>query len=133
MISRKAALFALAVCAILVLASAGCGASDKTDSASSSGCAALVVEFDGHTYRSTAAKVAPVSGDPLGRVTVPPCRDTPGAGEEAAEEIELMAIEGVPRDVAVMRRGEQAMIFVRDGVDSDDFPPALARLLRTPR
>ena len=96
MISRKAPLFALAVCAILVLASAGCGASDKTDSASSSGCAALVVEFDGHTYRSTAAKVAPVSGDPLGRVTVPPCRDTPGAGEEAAEEIELMAIEGVP-------------------------------------
>jgi Family of unknown function (DUF6281) len=134
MTSRYGPVATLAVSALLVVGSVACGSSEETDSPSSSaGCAFVAIDYDGHTYRGTAAKVAPVAGEPLGRVAVPPCRDTPDAADEPADAIELAAIEGVPSDVAVMRRAEHSMIFVRDDVDFAVLPPALARLLRGQR
>ena len=61
--SRYGPVTTVAVSGLLVLASAACDSSEETDSPSSSaGCAFVAIDHDGHTYRGTAAKDAPVAG-----------------------------------------------------------------------
>ena len=127
--SRQKTYAWVAVCAAVVAASSACRESDERAANSSGGCAFTVVVYDGHSYRSTAAKVAPVPGDSLARVRATSCRDTPDAAAEPGQEVELVAIAGVPPEVAVMRRDERSIVFVRDDVDVASLPPALARLL----
>src|SRR4051794_3053049 len=122
----------VAVAAGVVAASACGGSSDGAPPGVAAACA-LIVRYDGHTYRGTAVKVAPVTLEPVGRGELPPCQDVGDRTAVPAEEVELVSIADVPATVAVARRGDTSAILVREDVDFDRLPAALARLLRTPR
>jgi hypothetical protein len=120
----------LAACLLLAL-TAGCG---SAGAAGGEGSCALNVSYNGHTYVGSGVGVAPPEGKSLGRFALPPCDDTDDAtGPEPGEEIELAELEGVSPSVAIVWRGRSDVVFIREDVDYDALPPALARLLRAPQ
>jgi len=131
MTAQPSTLAALAL-GMLVLLTTACGSTSTTTSDSFAACA-LVVEYDGHTYRGTAVKIAPVTGHSLDQGAVPACRDTPDSADEPGRAIELAEVDGISPEIAVTQRGEHGTIFIRDDADYDRLPPELARLLTTPR
>jgi hypothetical protein len=90
----------------------------------------LTAEFRGATYLGHGLAILPLEGEPAGIATLPPCDDTPNAGETPrAEQIEIAVLPGVSPDVAVLWIGG-ASVFVRD--DVDPLPPKVQRLLTPP-
>jgi hypothetical protein len=133
-----------AACLLLALA-AGCGSAVREeasgdarsagrDEVSGNASCAFTVNYQGHTYMGSGVGVAPLEGKPLGQVTLPACDDTGEAsGAEPAEEIELAEVDGVSPSVALVWRGHREMVLIREDIDYNQLPPALARLLRAPR
>jgi hypothetical protein len=126
---------ATAVC----LLTAGCGgggaddvAAERPPAADVAASCAFVVDYDGHRYLGNAAPVGPVEGTSLGTATQPGCRDTPGEPEPQDLDVEVAAVEGVSPEIAIVIRGRDDSILIRDDVDFDRLPPELARLLRAP-
>ena len=93
-----------------------------------------MITYKGHAYIGDGVEVAPREGKPLGRVTLPACNDTgEGGDEKPGEEIELAEIEGVSPSVALAVRGRSDTVLIREDVDYDRLPPALARLREAPK
>lgn len=93
---------------------------------------ASVVDYDGHGYRGNAAPVSPVEGKSLGTATQPGCQDTPEGQQPEDTAVEVAEIEGVSPELAIMIRGRDDSILVRDNVNAGRLPTELARLLRAP-
>lgn len=91
-----------------------------------------VVDYDGHRYRGNAAPVSPVEGKPLGTATQPGCPPTPERPQPEDTAVEVAEIEGVSPELAIMIRGRDDSILVRDDVNAGRLPTELARLLRAP-
>ena len=131
-----AAAIGLALTALFLAATAGCGgggdesgaAGQRTPPAQVAGSCAFVVEYDGHRYLGNAAAVAPVEGRPLGTATQPGCQDTPNEPTPPDTEVEVAEIEGVPPEVAIVLRNRSDTILVRE--DREELPPEVQRLLR---
>jgi uncharacterized protein DUF6281 len=121
----------LAACAIL----AGCGSagngSPRNASVGDAACA-FVVEYDGREYQGSGVRVAPVEGESLGAVTLPPCNDQPDRPPESATTIEVAEIPGIEPEFAIAQRGRPDVVLVSSALDFDRLPPELGRLFRTP-
>jgi len=114
----------------------GCGSQEatrtqpvKTPTISESSCL-LAVDYDGHRYVGSLVLAPPALGEPLGRASLPPCNDTPGAVDDApAQLVEVIAIKDVPPETAVALRDHSDVVLIRDDVDQQKLPPALAKLM----
>ena len=122
------------VAALLVAVAAGCGSSSsaesggRADASVSAACAAVVV-FEGDPYLGTYTASLPVVGARLGSGTTPACADTPAATPAKPENAEVLELEGVSPDVAIISNGG---LFIREGVNVERMPDALTRLLHAP-
>src|SRR4051812_10095018 len=135
---RSSIAFGLAMTGFCLTGAAcgGDGARDATAERTHADVAAscaLLVEYDGHRYLGNAAPVGPVEGKSLGAATVPGCQDTPNEPAPADSEVEVAEIKGVPREVAIMIRGQGETILVRDDASYKRLPPEVTRLLSAPR
>ncbi len=132
-----ASLFNWAPHVLIAATVAGCGGSgttsdEKPRSRVASGACAPIIVYDGHTYRGSPVRVVAVARGRLGAATRPSCADTPGVPAGPDEQVEVEAIDGVRDEVAIVVRGQEGTVYVRDDVDLEAPPPALERLLRAP-
>jgi hypothetical protein len=135
-VSKRSVAFGLAATVLCVLGGAGCGGGEAVDDgarANVAGSCAFVVEYGGHRYFGNAAPVAPAEGKRLGTATMPGCQDTPNAPTPADADVEVAEIEGVDREIAIMIRGRDETVLLREDVDPERLPPPLSRLLSAPR
>lgn len=109
---------------LAVIAAAGCESGGE-----GSGDCALTVTFDGAVYEGHTVQVAPSQGKPVGTGVWPACNDSDGETEQD-EEIELVELEGVSPELALVWPGFGDAVFVRRG---RDFPPEVEALLRAVR
>ena len=115
----------------------GCGSQEatrtqpiKTPTISEAVCM-LAVDYDGHRYIGTSVLAAPAYGKPLGEATVPACNDTPGAVDDAPDQVvEVIAIKGVAPETAVALRDHSDAVLIREDVNQDKLPPALAKVMQ---
>jgi hypothetical protein len=126
------AVLVLAVCAFL----AGCGSerdaatTTRPQPAVAASCI-FAVELDGHRYLGSTVSRAPKTGAALGPAKQPACNDTPGAVDDAPDQlVDVVAIEGVRPEVAIALPGRDDVVLIREDVDSAHYPPALAKLMR---
>jgi hypothetical protein len=118
---------------LVALTAAGCGSENSGRAGGDPSCA-FTVSYQGHTYNGSGVRIAPREGNPLGHTTLPPCDDTnAGTGGESGKEVELAEVEGVSPSVALAWRGHPDTVLIREDVDFDRLPVALARLLRVPK
>jgi hypothetical protein len=135
-VTQRSLAFGLAATVLCVLGGAGCGggeAADRGARANVAASCAFVVEYGGHRYLGSAAPVGPVEGKLLGTATMPGCEDTPNAPVPDDAEVEVAEIEGVDREIAIMIRGRDETVLLREDVDPQRLPPQLTRLLSAPR
>ena len=111
-------------CALLAFALASCG-SDMARVEGSQGSCAFLVSYEGRTYAGAGVEVAPREGRPVGPGLLLGCND-------GDEEIELAEIHGVSPEIALAWRGDGDTVLIREGIDYDRLPPALARLQQAP-
>jgi len=125
---------ALLVATLFVLL--GCGSQQaartqpvKTPTISEAMCL-LAVDYEGHRYVGATVLAPPAYGRPLGQATVPACNDTPGAVDDTPEQpVEVVAIKGVGAAIAIALRDHSDTVLIRDDVDQQNLPPALAKLM----
>ena len=125
---------ALLVAILFVLV--GCGSQEatttrpiKTPTISEAMCL-LAVDYDGHRYVGSTVLAAPAYGKPLGQAKLPACNDTPGAVDDAPEQqVEVIAIQGVAPEIAIAMRDHSDVVLIRDDVDQEKLPAALAKLM----
>jgi hypothetical protein len=90
----------------------------------------LTVDYDGHRYIGASVLSPPEYGRALGDAKVPACNDTPGAVDDApAQPVEVVAIKGVAPETAIAMRDQPDTVLIRDDVDQQNLPPALAKLM----
>jgi hypothetical protein len=127
---------ALLVLTLFVLL--GCGSQEATSTQPatrrtptiSEAMCLLAVDYDGHRYVGSSVLAAPAYGQTLGRGTLPACNDTPGAVDDAPDQlVEVIAIKGVGPETAVALRDHSDIVLIRDDVDQAKLPPALAKLM----
>lgn len=134
--AQRSLAFGLAATVLCVLGGAGCGGGEAADNGARANVAAscaFVVEYGGHRYLGNAAPVKPVEGKLLGTATMPGCQDTPNVPVPDDAEVEVAEIEGVDRAIAIMIRGRDETVLLREDVDPQRLPPQLTRLLSAPR
>ena len=125
---------ALLVAILFVLV--GCGSQEatttrpiKTPTISEAMCL-LSVDYDGHKYIGARVLAPPEYRRSLGEAKVPPCNDTPGEVDDApAQPVEVFALEGVAPEIAIAMRDQPDTVLIRDDVDQENLPPALAKLM----
>jgi hypothetical protein len=122
----------LIVTTALVLAGCGGGGSESVSDTPQTASCAFVVEYSGHRYLGNAAPVRPVEGKPLGVGIQPGCQDAPGGPESEDREVGVAEIEGVSPALAILIRGRDESILIRDDADYQRLPPEVARLLSAP-
>jgi len=89
------------------------------------GLCVLKVQFRGDDYGGTSVLVAPRHGRILGTGVIPACNDT-GEGGGRAERVTIQALPGVSPATAVVVRGWDDSVLVRD--DAEVLPAAVQRL-----
>jgi hypothetical protein len=90
----------------------------------------LAVDYDGHRYIGATVLAPPEHGRSLGEAKVPACNDTPGAVDDApAQTVEVIAIKGVTPETAIAMRDQPDTVLIRDDVDEEKLPAALAKLM----
>ncbi len=99
------------------------GTSDRPGGAS--GLCVLNVRFRGHDYGGTSVQVAPRHGRDLGTGVIPACNDT-GDGGGHTERLTIQALPGVSPATAVVVRGWDDSVLVRDGIE--ELPRSVQRL-----
>ncbi len=104
----------LAIAALLALGTGCSGASPGVDGGAAGACA-MLVRFQGVTYRGAGAGVLPVAGEPVGTGVVPPCSDHSSASPAGVGHVRLARIPGVPPSVALVSPAYADAILVRDG------------------
>jgi Family of unknown function (DUF6281) len=121
-----------AIAALLLVVAGGVGCrSDGNDTVAGSASCAAAVRYGGHLYLGHHVATPPAEGEALGRGALPPCDDTGRSMVgEPPELVELVALEGVPSAIAVIRRGDDSIVYVREGVKLADLPAALAEAVR---
>ena len=108
---------------LVVVAGAGCQSGVESD-----GDCALAVRFDGAVFEGQGVQVAPRLGRPVGTGVLPGCNDSDGPPEKD-EEIELVQLEGVSPEVALVWPMLDATVLVRRG---RELPREVEALLRAP-
>lgn len=134
-VSQRSLAFGLAT-VLSALGGAGCGGGEAANHGARANVTvscAFLVEYGGHRYLGNAAPVGPVEGRLLGTATMPGCQDTPNAPVPADTEVEVAEIEGVRSEIAIMIRGRDETVLLREDVDLQRLPTQLARLLAAPR
>ena len=124
---------ALLVAILFVLV--GCGSQEatttrpvKTPTISEAMCL-LAVDYDGHRYVGASVLAPPAYGESLGEAKLPACNDTPGAADDTPDQVvEVFALKGVAPEIAIAMRDQPDTVLIRDDVDQENLPPALAKL-----
>jgi hypothetical protein len=114
----------------------GCGSQEATrtqpaqpPSISEAMCL-LAVDYDGHQYIGASVLAPPEYGKSLGQAKVPACNDTPGAVDDTPEQlVEVFALKRVTPETAIAMRDQPDTVLIRDDVDQENLPPALAKLM----
>jgi hypothetical protein len=125
---------ALLVLTLFVLA--GCGSHEatrtqpaKTPTISEASCL-LAVDYEGHRYLGSSVLAPPTYGASLGEAKLPACNDTPGAVDDTPDQVvEVLALKGVAPEIAIAMRDQPDTVLIRDDVDQQNLPPALAKLM----
>lgn len=86
--------------------------------------------LSGHRFNGVATQFDAAEGRALGRAIIPPCPEGDGGGGDDGTPIEVAAIEGVAPADAFVQRGQDDVVFIRDGLEP--LPPELARLMDAP-
>ena len=125
-----------ALLAAILFVLVGCGSQEATRTepakppAVSEAMCLLAVDYDGHRYVGSSVLAPPAYGRSLGQAKLPACNDTPGSVDEAPEQsVEVIAIKGVAPEIAVGMRDRSDTVLIRDDVDQQNLPPALAKLM----
>ena len=114
----------------------GCGSQQatrtqpvKTPTISEAMCL-LAVDYNGHRYVGATVLAPPEYGKSLGEANLPACNDTPGAVDDTPDRtVEVVAINGVPPETAIAMRDQPDAVLIRDDVDQQNLPAALAKLM----
>jgi len=117
------------VTAFVLLTGCGCRGSSQDAPIVDASCA-FIVEYEGHRYVGNYARVSPIEAKPLGIATQPGCQDRPHGRTPEGTKVEVATIDGVSPEVAITVQGRDDVILIRDDVDAERVPSALARLLR---
>ena len=102
--------------AVTALAAACSDGHSTVPTAAAEGCA-LIVKFQGTTYRASHARAAPVPGDPVGTGVIPACDDHGPGSPSSDQRVQLARLRGVPPNVALIWIGHPETVLVREGVD----------------
>lgn len=125
---------ALLVATLFVLAGCGSQQATRTQPARaptiSEAMCLLAVDYGGHRYVGTSVLAPPEFGRSLGEATIPACNDTPGSVDQTPDQpVQVTAIKGVPPETAIAMRDQPDAVLIRDDVDQQNLPPALAKLM----
>jgi hypothetical protein len=125
---------ALLVATLFVLL--GCGSQQATPTQStkpstvSEAMCLLAVDYDGHRYVGASVLAPPEFGRSLGEAKIPACNDTPGSVDDTPDQtVKVVAIKRVPPEIAIAMRDQPDAVLIRDDVDQQNLPTALAKLM----
>jgi hypothetical protein len=127
-------LFVLACCLVLVACGSE-GDATRTKPAQTgppqvAASCIFAVEYEGHRYIGTAIEPTSWAGEVIGQGTIPACNDTPGAGEDGADQVvDVAVIPDVSPEVALAIPGRNDTVLIREDVNREKLPPPLAKLM----